>query len=162
MILGITAHRPSRLGTQRASLRSLTKNYLVEHRPTLIWSGAALGGDQDICGIALRLGIPYALAIPFPGQAAHWIKTEKQVYEQLLLRANLIEVVSKVDPHGRAEARQMLFARNAFLVAQVERLLAWYDGRPRGGTAHAVGLANRTGIDVAIIWPKRSPQSLLP
>jgi len=53
LILGITAHRPARLGAHRAVLKSLTQAYLIKHRPTLIWSGAALGGDQDICGIAV-------------------------------------------------------------------------------------------------------------
>jgi len=53
---------------------------------------------------------------------------------------------------SREYTNSCLFARNRYLVAQADLLLACYDGK-EGGTKHTVEYAQRSGCPVCLIPP---------
>ena len=105
-------------------------------------SGCALGADQDACGVWYRMGLPYVAVVPFPGQESWWPRQSQDVYASVLKHAAGIVHVSNTAPSGHDDAVRMLHARNEWLCAAADELIAVYDGS-KGGTANCIYQWNR-------------------
>lgn len=143
MILGITAHRPDKLGgyqmsqTQRR-VRKWMRDKLQQLAPKEVVSGFALGGDLWFADEAVKLRIPLVAAIPFPAQPSRWPLPEmKAEYSRLLSLAARIELISQFNPGTKREATRMLHKRDDWVVRYVDHMLAVWDGSA-GGTFHTV------------------------
>lgn len=140
MKLGVTGHRPERLGGRspevRGELVHLAGYIIGEWRPERVVSGMAEGWDTACAIAAILSGVPLVAALPFAGQEARWSLEAQRLYFWLLERAAAVEVIS---PGGYSHRKMQL--RNMAIVEGCDMLLACWDGDPEGGTAHCVQYA---------------------
>lgn len=160
MILGITGHRPSKLGGYgenplRARVRTAMREFIVKHRPKLLLSGMALGVDQWAVELAIGAGIPFHAYVPFDGQESKW-KYDQQVYYRRLLKA-AARVIYCSSPGYEAWKMQR---RNECIVDDCTHLLGVFD-YSEGGTANCISYAERKKRDITIIDPKELGGGLL-
>jgi uncharacterized phage-like protein YoqJ len=152
MIVGVTGHRPQKLGTGleplRAPIIAELKYTLVNRCASEGITGMALGVDQYFAAACIALNIPFVAAIPFAGHESRWPVQTQQYYRDLLAEAH--EVVYVSEP---GFARWKFDARNRWLVDRCEILVAVWHGGP-GGTADAVLYANSVQRPVEIINPR--------
>lgn len=152
-ILGITGHRPDKLGgwvwnqTHAKTISDLRRS-LIYLRPSYLLTGMALGTDQWAAEVSIELGIPFIAAIPHDNQDFKWPPPAKAKYHQLLSSAFRIYVVSP----GEYEPWKLV-ERNKWIVNNCQKLLAVWDGARDGGTSHCVEYAERNGKEIFRINP---------
>lgn len=159
-----TGHRPHKaplLGTpsdpryqaleNHICLEILTKA-MVYHCDTFL-CGMAQGTDM-LCGALVlrlrrmfRLDMRLVCVVPFLAQAKEWEPSAQERYKALLAAADEKILLS------RDYTAACLLRRNEWMVAHSSHMIAVYDPRLRGGTAHTVSLARRAGLDVRGIDP---------
>ena len=152
MIVGVTGHRPHKLGGYEEPLRApiidALKGVLGRVGATRGITGMALGADQYFAEACIAVNIPFTAAVPFQGQASPWPVVYQQHYYELLGQAD--EVVYVAEP---GYARWKLEARNHWVVDHCGLLTAVWNGSS-GGTANTVLYANRVFRTVETINPK--------
>lgn len=153
LVLGITGHRPDKLGgygpsALQAAVKVALMHELVRLRPTSIIAGMALGVDQWAAEIAHQLKIPFIAAVPCAGQDRLWPETSRAWYRHLLLLAAETVIVSPGEYSVRA-----MHARNRWIVDHSTALLAVWDGSV-GGTSACVALAEHKKMPITRIDPK--------
>lgn len=134
---------------RRRPYRYTDADYLDNHLSRARWrvdyhtidalgvTGGALGIDTDAAGVWLRMGLPYLVAVPFPGQESRWPKPSKDAYSDLLKFAAGVYYLHEVKPADDAQARQWLLDRNEWMCSVDDELIAVYDGS-KGGTGAMV------------------------
>lgn len=153
MIIAGTGHRPNKLGNDYSHefadygpinmwVYEKLEKYVMELNPTEIISGLALGLDQILATLALRVNIPLTAAIPFVGQESMWPRKSREYYYELLSKASRKVIVSE-----GGYANWKMQKRNEWMVDQLipdydNRLLGLWDGTD-GGTANCVRYANK-------------------
>lgn len=85
-------------------------------------------------------------AIPFRGQADRFSANDKMVYENLIASADEVLILSE-----RYYTRCFL-DRDEFMVGNASLLIAFYDGREKGGTYYTFKKANHLGIPVVNVY----------
>lgn len=142
MILGITGHRPDKLGGYSESVFlqyvQRAKDELIFYNPTRVITGMALGWDQAVAQACIELDIPFDAYLPCSQQDKKWGAYSKQKYKALLAKAASIKVITP-DPIPMSISSAM-FARNQAIVKDSDRLLALFNGEP-GGTKNTVNYA---------------------
>lgn len=142
MIIAGTGSRPPSLGGYKLPnpiycyVCQETEKILLNLKPDKIISGMALGYDQYLANIAIKLNIPFIAAIPFQGQDVKWPDSSRRIYNKLLTKAAEIVIVS--EPGFSAKKLQI---RNEWMVDHCDILLAAFDGSI-GGTRNCVNYAN--------------------
>ena len=157
MIIAGTGHRPPKIGGY--NLPNPTYNYicqetekiLLELKPEKVISGMALGYDQYLANIAIKLNIPFIAAIPFQGQEKKWPPSSQNIYKKLISKAYDIVYVSS--PGYTMEKMQI---RNMWMVDQCDILIGIYDGSA-GGTGNCIAYAKSLGKEILIINPNTQP-----
>lgn len=134
MILGITGHR--HLIHPEHIVYAYAKRKIVALSPAKIITGMALGFDTICAQIAVQLHIPFIAATPCDDQSKPWTPQQNKVYYDLLAKA---EEIVNVSP-GDYSARKM-FIRDEWIIDHSDMILAYYDGRNRGGTKHTIEYA---------------------
>lgn len=162
MIVGGTGHRLSKYSLPhdvphasgydeqnplRLWIQACAEQHIRELRPLYVISGLAIGFDQDLAEVCVRIGQPFIAAVPFIGQEKKWPWRSQQRYRQLLKLAYEVIVTS---PGGYS--RDAMLIRNCFMVDHSNAMLAAFDGTT-GGTAHTVHYAHRVNCDVIRINP---------
>lgn len=138
MILGISGHRPAKIGGFSipnpiySYIKNEAKRILSDLNPSVVISGAALGFDQLIMELCIDLNIDFIAAVPFKGQEAWWPIESREKYFHLLSHAKQVEVVC----HGGFAAWKMQ-VRNQWIVDNSDRMLTCFDGS-NGGTKNTV------------------------
>lgn len=135
MIIAVTGHRPRRLGQYREErLTDLAVATLRKYEPSLVITGMALGWDQAIAEAAVRVGIPFIAAIPFPGQEQGWSQFQHNEYHRLLGECLRAEVIGR--PTDKTAAYK---ARDRWMVDQLDKghdmLLALFNRELAAGGA---------------------------
>lgn len=154
MILGVTGHRPDRLGgygdQAQQRLVSFAVDTLAMLGPDRAITGMALGWDMAVAEACVMLGIPFEAAVPFQEQAASWRHEQRDRYEWLLSEAATVTIISVQALAGLAYR-----VRNEYIVRNCEMLLALHDGGP-GGTDHAIREAAKYGARRPVwnVWPQ--------
>ena len=151
-ILGITGHRPSKLGgygenTLRIKVRDAMRREFERLNPLRVLSGMALGVDQWAVELAISMHIPFHAFIPFAGQESKWPLDQQRYYHQLLKAAERTIYVS-----NEGYAAWKMQRRNEAVVNLCDHLLAVFDGGS-GGTANCVSYAERKGRPITLIDP---------
>lgn len=114
-------------------------------------SGFALGIDLMAAQLVQSLkcdlpGISLTAAIPFEGQAERYNIYDKRVYRRLLELADKVIVLSDY------YYPRCFFDRDKFMVENASYLIAYYDGREKGGTYYTVKKARARGIPIINVY----------
>lgn len=80
--------------------------------------------------------------IPYRGQTERWSDTMKSRYDDILRKTNDTVILSEHYYQG------CLLRRNDYMVVHSSRLIAWYNGNPKGGTFYTCRLAETNGLTV--------------
>jgi len=157
MVLGITGHRPSKLGgyndkTNKSSqIKDILKKCFLQGKPSCIVSGMALGVDQWAVEVALELGIKVVALIPCFAQDSKWPPSSRTKYVDMLVliqdAGGTIEYVTK-EPYSPT----CMSLRNQRIVDYSTEMLAIWD-KSWGGTGSCVRLAKKAGRPITIIHP---------
>jgi uncharacterized phage-like protein YoqJ len=157
MVLGITGHRPSKLGgyndatNKSKDIKLLMKKAFVQAKPACIVSGMALGVDQWAVEVALELGIKVLALIPCLGQDSQWPPAARKKYAQLLTA--IVEAGGSVEyVTNEPYTNTCMQLRNQRIVDYATDMFAVWD-RSWGGTGSCVRLAKTAGRPVTIIHP---------
>ncbi len=155
-----TGHRPDKLpwGTDEGDSRcvrikeniaqALERAYELGFRHFI--SGMARGGDLYFAEAVLELRDKYPdvlleCARPCESQSSRWPREEQRRYEAILDRCNYETMVQHTYDRG------CMMRRNRYMVDRSSRIIALYDGVPKGGTAQTLAYALRKGLDTDII-----------
>lgn len=159
MIVAATGHRPNALGALRPysgqvlhALGLIAQEALEELGAgsiRAVISGMALGWDTAVAAAALERRVPLVAALPFRHQDAVWSERDKRRWRELCQQAEAVHIISK----GGYAAWKMM-ARNKWMVDRADVVLALWDGRADGGTAHTVRYAGLCRVRVVNVWDK--------
>lgn len=157
MIIGITGHRPNKLGgydnskNKSSIIKALLAKLFLELKPTQVVVGMALGIDQWAAEVALELNIPVLALIPCAGQDCKWPPNARYHYKDLLRKitrkGGLIMQLSN-DPYRK----ELMHRRNGEIIKRCNLLVAVWDGTP-GGTSNCVGQARMVDKNIVQINP---------
>lgn len=144
MIIAGTGHRPSAIGgfdlpnpTYIHVCTKIEKN-LLELKPDKVLSGMALGYDQWIANIAIKLKIPVIAVIPFIGQEKAWPKESQIIYNKLLDKCE-----DKLIICDGGYAAYKMQIRNEKMCDLCDILLACYIDNSKGGTYNCIQYAKK-------------------
>jgi uncharacterized phage-like protein YoqJ len=157
MLLGITGHRPHKLGgyndaTNRSkAIKLVLKQCFLQAKPTYIISGMALGVDQWAVEVALELGITVMALIPCLAQDSKWPPASRIKYINLLDKITenngIIEYVTK-EPYSST----CMHLRNQRIIEYSTHILAVWD-KSWGGTGGCVRMAKQAGRPLTVVHP---------
>lgn len=114
-------------------------------------SGFALGIDLMAAQLVQSLkrelpGITLTAPVPFAGQSERYNVYDKKVYSRLLKLADKVIVLSDY------YYPKCFLDRDEFMVENASCLIAYYDGRERGGTYYTVKKARARGIPIINVY----------
>lgn len=153
MILGITGHRPPKIGGYTIPnpiynyVCQQLEKYFKELKPDKIISGFCIGTDLYAANIGIKLNIPVLAAIPFIGQELKWNDIDQKRYNFLLSKVSEKVIVS---PGGYSPEKMQI--RNQYIVDNCDLLLAVWDGTS-GGTKNCINYAKSLNKQIIIIDP---------
>lgn len=143
MTLGVTGHRPNKLGNEydykgpySKYIRERLREQLIIYKPDRCVSGMALGVDTIFALLCLDMGIKLTAAIPCFNQDARWSKASKELYHQILAHP-LVTVHYVTEGPYNSTCMQK---RNIWMVDRLNVLLAVWNGTP-GGTKNCIDYA---------------------
>jgi len=155
-----TGHRPDRLpwGTDESDPRCLAAKRAIGGALERAYQagcrhficGMARGGDFYFAEAAIALrdrlpGVTLEAARPCETQADGWPEADRLRYQAILDRCNYETLVQ------HTYDRFCMSRRNRYMVDHAARIVALYDGEPRGGTAQTLAYALRRKLTVDII-----------
>ena len=85
---------------------------------------------------------PVIAVVPFRGQSERWSLEAQAKYDAILRIVDDVVVLSERYYNG------CLLRRNDYMVNHSSRLIAYFDGNPKGGTFYTVREAKRQGLDI--------------
>ncbi len=160
--VGITGHRaysysrPDAIWAQQELRTTLLK--LQSLGAGRLNSGMATGADLWAANAAVEIGMELAAFLPFEAeyQRSRWSSAWIGMHQRLLAKAVETHVsVTLPDPGDRAATRAAMLdgyhVRNEFLVAHSDVLVAVWNGKTTGGTAHALREAVLTDTPVVLL-----------
>ncbi|MGV9832936.1 hypothetical protein ACWDUL_01845 [Nocardia niigatensis] len=118
----------------------------------------APGADSIFADAVLAVGGRLDAVIPAHCYRNHALPTDNvATFDNLLNRATVVRVMPYIEPSTAAYR-----AANAAVLADVERLLAVWDGSDGGpgSTADAVATASHRAIPVDIVWPEGAKRTV--
>ena len=155
-----TGHRPQgfpyQYGVDRKKhnaylkmLKAKIKLAITEYGITNFISGMALGTDLDFAETVLKLKNKYPItlecAIPCPNQTLKWNSSDILRYENILKRADEINLISE------QYTPECMLKRNRYMVDKSELVIAVFNGIEKGGTWYTISYAKRENKHIEII-----------
>lgn len=118
---------------------------------TCFYSGMAMGFDLMAAETVLSLKGKYPdirliAVVPFRRQSCRWPSMEKERYQNIISRADQVIVLSEHYFHG------CLLRRNDFMLEHSCGVIAFYDGKPLGGTFYTCREARKRGMDIVNLY----------
>lgn len=151
-----TGHRIIPLVRQEEIRKQLTAAvaFACESGMTRFYCGMALGFDMMAAEVVLSLkdkfpNIRLIAVVPFLGQSNRWASSEQERYRQILAEVDKIVLLSENYFCG------CLLRRNDYMLSHSCGVIAYYNGKPQGGTFYTVRKAERMKMDVVNIYGKR-------
>lgn len=113
--------------------------------------GMAVGFDMLAAEVVLSLKetlpqIRLVAVVPYRGQSERWTPCEQRKYERLLAMADIVKVLSERYYNG------CLLRRNDYMISHANRIVAYFDGKPKGGTFYTVRNATARGLTVLNLY----------
>ncbi len=117
------------------------------------YCGMAMGFDLLAAEavLSLRSGLPdlqLIATIPCPGQSERWSDGMKVLYDTILRNSDDVVILSRHYYHG------CMLRRNDYMVSHSLRLIAWYDGKPGGGTFYTCRKAAANGLSIINLYDR--------
>ena len=155
-----TGHRPEKLpwGSDETDPRCAA---LKEKLRDAVEAAYGEGMRHFICGMARGCDLYFAeavlalreargdvsleAAVPCPTQADGWPAAERERYNTILERCNYETLVQ------HSYDRFCMLRRNRYMVDRSVRLIAVYDGAPKGGTFNTLAYAMKKGLTIHTI-----------
>ena len=155
-----TGHRPDKLpwGTNEEDPRCVQQKQRLAQAVERAW---AAGCRHFICGMARGADLYFAEAVlelrksrpeitlegarPCESQADAWPEAERRRYWSILDRCDYETLVQHHYDRG------CMMRRNRYMVDRSARVIAVYDGIPKGGTAQTLAYALRRGLETDIL-----------
>lgn len=114
------------------------------------YCGMALGVDTYAAEIILDMQKKYKdiklhAAIPCPCQDKGWSEPEKNRYRKILKHCNSKTIISPF------YSSSCMLMRNRFMIDNSDRLIAAWNGSPRGGTAFTIRYAKNNMKEIHLI-----------
>lgn len=152
MKLGITGHRPDKLGgydafDAHAMVKTLMREAIELFAPAELVQGGALGVDQWAAETAIAAKIRLVSLVPFDTHGENWPAASRAHYQALLAQSAEVVVVT---PGGYSNVKYLI--RNEAIVDRVDVMLAVWDGS-MGGTGNCVQYARRVSRPLFILNP---------
>ena len=115
------------------------------------YCGMALGLDMMAAEevLSLKLSIPMlklVAVVPFKGQSASWSMVEQQRYAYILSKADDVVHLSEDYFNG------CYFKRNDYMLSHSGSVIAYFDGKPKGGTAYTYRKAREKRMPVVNVY----------
>ena len=162
MVIAVTGHRPNKMpqgygyditNEKWIKLKELFKKLLTENNCTEAITGMALGVDTVFALAVLELkesgyDIKLHCAIPCNNHSSMWPESSKNLYNQILEKADIIKIVS-----NREYKPFLMQIRNEYMVDLCDKLIAVWDGNYKSGTANCVRYANSQNKKTIIVNP---------
>jgi uncharacterized phage-like protein YoqJ len=154
-VVAITGHRPEKL-KNLGWIDSELSRVLIKLNTTLLYQGMAAGVDLMSATIAKRLDIPYVAARPWAGHTPR-----QQDQDRYAVVLNQAQSVVNVSPETNYLGPWQYHQRNEYMVDHADIVVAVWDGDPKGGTAACVRYAQKKGLDVVRLDPKRQLTTII-
>lgn len=121
---------------------------------TRFYCGMALGFDMMAAEVVLSLkdkfpDIQLIAVVPFSGQSSRWASSEQERYYRILAKTDKVVTLSENYFRG------CLLRRNDYMLSHSSGVIAYFDGKPKGGTSYTVRKAERMKMNVVNIYGKR-------
>lgn len=118
---------------------------------TCFFSGMAMGFDLMAAETVLSLKGKYPdirliAVVPFRRQNCRWPSIEKERYQNIVSRADRVIILSEHYFHG------CLLRRNDFMLEHSCGVIAFYDGKPYGGTFYTYREARKRCMDIINLY----------
>lgn len=161
MNIGITGHRPQKLGG--FSQQAMDRLYKFAQRQLLrldaehtIYHGCALGFDMAMAIAAQEQGHKVVSCLPFLGFNAKWNIDSVMELDRILNKSHEVIVVTdkRLEENEKVDwfnAALLLDTRNKFIVNNVDKMLALSCGAS-SGTLNCVNYAERKSVPVTHLW----------
>lgn len=157
MVLGITGHRPGKLGgyndktNRSANIKAVLRKCFLQAKPSCIVSGMALGVDQWAVEVALELNIKVLALVPCMAQDSKWPPEARGKYcamlDAIVNAGGSVEYVTK-EPYSQG----CMVLRNQRIVDYSTHMLAVWD-KSWGGTGSCVRLAKQASRPLTVVHP---------
>lgn len=123
MIICATGHRI--IPNERVCFDAIGE-YLIAQKPARVIIGCAKGFDTLVGYSCVALGIPFAMFLPFP---------ESYYDPKLRTQTDHFQLINERYYDG------VFLQRDRMMVDNSAAVIAWWDGRNKGGTAYTVRYA---------------------
>lgn len=151
--IAFTGHRDipvSQMEGVRERLKAAI-SHAYKHGKHNFYCGMALGFDRLAAEaiISLKeelLHVRLVAVVPFRGQSNRWSAIEQRRYRLLLAQADKVVVLSEHYYQG------CLLRRNDYMLAHSCGVIAYFDGKPKGGTYYTCGKARDKGMEVVNLY----------
>ncbi len=151
--LAFTGHRTIPIERQNEIRARLVEAVSVAYKSgiTCFYSGMAMGFDLMAAETVLSLkgrypDIRLIAVVPFRRQSCRWPSMEKERYQNIISRADQVIILSEHYFHG------CLLRRNDFMLEHSCGVIAFYDGKPYGGTFYTYREARKRCIDIINLY----------
>ena len=151
--LAFTGHRTIPIERQNEIRARLVEAVSVACKSgiTCFYSGMAMGFDLMAAETVLSLKGKYPdirliAVVPFRRQNCRCHSMEKERYQNIISRADRVIVLSEHYFHG------CLLRRNDFMLEHSCGVIAFYDGKPYGGTFYTYREARKRCIDIINLY----------
>lgn len=114
-------------------------------------SGMALGFDMLAAEEVIKLKgelseLRLVVVIPYRGQSERWTSYQQQRYLHIMKEVDEKVVLSEVYYKG------CLLKRNDYMLSMVSGIIAYFDGKPKGGTFYTCRKAKASGLDIINLY----------
>ena len=146
--LAFTGHRTIPIERQNEIRARLVEAVSVTCKSgiTCFYSGMAMGFDLMAAETGRYPDIRLIAVVPFRRQNCRWPSIEKERYQNIVSRADRVIVLSEHYFHG------CLLKRNDFMLEHSYGVIAFYDGKPYGGTFYTCREAMKKGMDIVNLY----------
>lgn len=151
--LAFTGHRTIPIERQNEIRARLVEAVSVACKSgiTCFFSGMAMGFDLMAAETVLSLkgrypDIRLIAVVPFRRQSCRWPPIEKERYQKIISQADQVIILSEHYFHG------CLLRRNDFMLEHSCGVIAFYDGKPYGGTFYTYREARKRCIDIINLY----------
>ena len=141
-----TGHRELGESFSKEKLKEKIKE-IIKKGYDVFLNGMAIGFDSECMEALFALkdegeNIKVCAVVPCVDQSKTFSAECKERYDYFLSRADYIV------KEDRTYFKNCMLLRNNFLIDNSSLLLAYYDGRKKGGTYYTVNRAKKSGIDI--------------